>query len=117
MKWTIDEAVQALEHTFPNLSVVIADGEIDYLVGTIEDAEESIVASFQLLLDSSGKMVAEIRIAEGQTYCGYGELSSPNETVRQVVPFQITRRDEIGAVWGLIGDYEVCIGSEQIEPR
>jgi hypothetical protein len=117
MKCTIDEAAQALERTFPNLSVVIADGEVDYLVGTVEDAEQSIVASFQLLLDSSGMMVKEIRIAEGQTYCGHGELFSPRETVRQVVPFQISRRDEIGAVWGLIGDYEVCIGSEQIESR
>lgn len=117
MGWTIDEAVQALESTFPNLSVVIADGEVDYLVGTIENTEELIVASFQLLLDSSGKIVTELRFAEGQTYCGYGELSSPRETLSQVVPIRITRRDEIGAVWGLIGDYEVCIGSEQIETR
>ena len=119
MGWTIDEAVQALESTFPNLSVVIADGEVDYLVGTIEDTEKLIVASFQLLLDSSGKIVTELRFAEGQTYCGYGELSlsSSRETLSQVVSIRITRRDEIGAVWGLIGDYEVCIGSEQIETR
>ena len=117
MKWTIDEAVQALERAFPNMSVVIADGEVDYLVGTIADTEELIVASFQLLLDSSGKMVTELRIAEGQTYCGYGELSSPRETMRQVVPFQITRRDQSGTVWDFVGDYEVCIGTERIESR
>lgn len=117
MKWTIDEAVQALERTFPTLSVAIADGEVDYLVGTIEDTEESIVASFQLLLDSIGKMVTEIRIAEGQFYCGFEKLPSASETVRHVVPIQITRFDGNGAAWGLIGDYEVCIRSEQIETR
>ncbi|HBJ39008.1 MAG TPA: hypothetical protein DDZ51_30535 [Planctomycetaceae bacterium] len=115
--WTIDEAEQALERTFPNLSVIIADGEVDYLVGTIEDPEESIVASFQLLLDSSGQVVTEIRIAAGQTYCGHGQPSSPRETVSHFVPIQITRHGGIGAVWGLVGDYEVCISSEQIEIR
>ena len=119
MRWTIDEAVHALECTFPNLSVIIADGEVDYLVGTIDDTEELIVVSFELLLDSSGKIVKERRFAEGQTYCGYGELSlsSPKETLSQVTPIRITHRDEIGAAWGLIGDYEVCIGSEQIETQ
>jgi hypothetical protein len=118
MKWTIDEAVQALERTFPNLSVVIADGQVEYLVGTVEDSEELIVASFQLLLDSSGKFVTELRMAEGQTYCGFGEeLPPPRETVDHVVSIQITRREKTGTVWGLVGDYEVCIGSGQIKTR
>ncbi len=62
-------------------------------------------------------MVTEIRIAEMQTYCGYEKLTAPSETVRRVVPFQITRRDEIGVAWSWIANYEVCIGSEQIETR
>jgi hypothetical protein len=62
-------------------------------------------------------MVTEIRIVEVQTYCGYGKLSAPSETVRRVVPFQITRRYEIRVAWGWIANYEVCIGSEQIETR
>lgn len=115
--WTIDEAAQALERTFPNLSVAVADGDVDYLVGTIEDSEESIVASFQLLLDSSGQAVTEMRIAAGQTYCGHGQPSSLREPVRHFVPVQITRRDGNGAAWVLVGDYEVCISSEQIETR
>jgi hypothetical protein len=118
MKWTVDDAVRALERTFPNLSVVIADGDIDYLVGTIEDTEKTIVASFQLLLDSSREMVTELRIAKGQTYCGYAEeLTPPRKTANRVVPIQITRQDENGAVWGFVGDYEVCISREQIETR
>lgn len=117
MMWTIDEAVQALERTFPNLSVIVADGEVDYLVGTIEDTEESILASFQLLLDADGKTVNEIRIAEGQTYCGLGEPSCQREIASYVVPIQISRRDTNGVVWGFVGDYEVCISSEQIETR
>jgi hypothetical protein len=60
MVWTISEAVQALERTFPHLSVIVADGDADYLVGTIEDAEHSIFASFQLMLDSCRKMVTDI---------------------------------------------------------
>lgn len=115
--WTIDEAVQALERTFPNLSVAIADGDVDYHVGTIEDTEESIVASFQLLLDASGKTVTGIRIAEAQTYCGHGEPASPSKTVSQVVQIQITRRDATGNAWGMVGDYEVCINSDLIETR
>lgn len=115
--WTIDEAVQALERTFPNLSVAVADGDVNYLVGTIEDSEESIVASFQLLLDSSGQAVTEMRIAAGQTYCGHGEPAPPSKTVSQVVQIQITRRDATGSVWGMVGDYEVCINSDLIETR
>ncbi len=118
MKWTVYDAVRALERTFPNLSVVIADGDIDYLVGTIEDIEKTIVASFQLLLDSSREMVTEVRIAKGQTYCGYAEeLTPPRKTANRVVPIQITRQEKTGTVWGLVGDYEVCIGSGQIEKR
>ncbi len=44
MKWAIDEAIQAPERIFQDMSVVMANGEIDYLVGTIEDADESTVA-------------------------------------------------------------------------
>jgi tryptophan synthase beta subunit len=107
-----------LELAFPNLSVVIADGEVDYLVGTIEDTEELIIASFKLLLDSSEKMVTQLPIAAGLTYCGYGEEHTTlKETASHVVPIQITRREENGAVWGLIGDYEICIDSEPIATR
>jgi hypothetical protein len=118
MRWTIDEALKALERIFPNLSVVIADGDLEYLVGTIEDTEKTIVASFQLLLDSSQEMVTELRIAEGQTYCGYAEeLTPPRKTANRVVPIHITRHEENGAVWGFVGDYEVYISREQIETR
>jgi hypothetical protein len=115
--WTIDEAVQTLERTFPNLTVTVADGACDYLVGTIEDEDESIVASFQLLLGTSKSMVKEIRIADGDGYCGYGIASDFTDNVSHVVPIQITRRDEVGVTWGLVGDYEVCVKTERIETR
>lgn len=107
MTWMVDEVVQALERTFPNLSVIIADGEVDYLVGAIEDSEGSIIASFQLLMNADGKTVSEIRLAEGQTYFRLGEPSSQREKASYVVPIQTSQRDEIGEVWGLVGDHEV----------
>ena len=111
MTWTIDEAVELLKRTFPSMAVVIADGEYDYLVGTVEDSEETIFASFHLSLDSSGKIVTEIRISDGQKYCGFGVPSKQSKSLNHVVPIQITSREENGRVWGMVGDYEVCINS------
>ncbi len=114
---TFDEAAQALERTFPSLSIIVADEEVDYPAGTVEDSEESILASFQLVLEADGKTVNEIRNAGGQTYCGHGEPFFQREIASCVGPIQISRHDQNGVVWGLAGDYEVCIGSEQIKAR
>ena len=117
MKWSIDEAVELLKRTFPGMSVVIADGESDYLVGTIEDDDEAICGSFLLFLDSSGKLVHEIRISEGQQYCGVGAQPTLSESSRYFVPISITRREENGTLWGMVGDYEVCVNNEMIDAR
>ena len=117
MRWTIDEAVELLERTFPGMSVIVADGEDDYLVGTIEDEEETIHASFLLSLDSRGKDVNEIRIGEGQKFCGFATQPISSESPCHTVPIQITRRDENGSLWGMVGDYEVYVNGETITER
>ena len=117
MKWSIDEAVELLKRTFPGMAVVIADGESDYLVGTIEDADEAICGSFLLSLDSSCKLVHEIRISDGQKYCGVGAQPSISESSRYLVPISITRREENGTLWGMVGDYEVCVNNDMIDGR
>ena len=117
MRWTIDEAVELVERTFPRSSVTVADGDADYLVGTIEDDTETIHASFLLELDSSGYDVIEIRIAEGQKFCGLAIQPAASESPFHTVPIQITRRGVNGALWGMVGDYEVCINGDTVMKR
>ena len=115
MELSIDEVVDLLKRSFPDMLVLIADGGNDYLVGTVEDAEETIFASFSLTLDSSGNRVTEISLGKGERYCGSGVQSNASKTSRFFVPFSITRREMNGEVWGMVGDYEVCVNSETIE--
>lgn len=117
MRWTIDESVELLKRTFPGMMVTIADGDIGYLVGTVEDAEEIIHASFWLSLDSSGKTVIEIRIGDAGKFCGSAEQPRSGESSRHFVPIQITRQNENGSAWCMVGDYEVCIRGETIIKR
>jgi len=77
--WPIYESVEALEYKLPNRSVIIADGEVDYLVKTIADTVKSNPASFQRLGDSSGKTVAEIRIVRGEELFAEKDTSLPRE--------------------------------------
>lgn len=117
MRWTIDESVELLMRAFPGMMVTIADGDIDYLVGTVEDAEEIIHASFLIPLDSSGKTVTEIRIGDGGKFCGIAEQPRSGESSRHFVPIQITRQNENGSLWGMVGDYEVCIQGDNVIQR
>lgn len=117
MKWTIDEAVELLTRSFPGMMVTIEDGDNDYLVGTVEDADEIIQASFWLSLDTSGKVVTEIRIGQGDKFCGIAAQPGLGKSSRHSVPIQITRQNENGSVWGTVGDYEIYIQGGIITER
>ncbi len=114
MLCTIEEAVESLQRAFPTRSVTVEDGDYDYLVGTIEDEHEAILASFLLSLDGSGRNVTEIRVSEGQKFCGTAAEQIRNLSLRDVVPIQVTRHSDEGWLWGLVGDYEVCIRRDSI---
>jgi len=117
MQWIIDGAVELLMRSFPGMKVMIADGGNSHLVGTVEDATEIIHASFSLTLDPSGNVVTGIRIGEEDKFCGIAEQPSLGETSRYSAPIQITCKNEDGSVWGMVGDYEVCIQGDSITHR
>ena len=117
MRWTIKEAVELLERAFPSITVIIADGDNNYLVGTVEDADDMIHASFLLSVDTSSKLVTEIQIGEGDKFCGVAEQTSLNEFSRHRGPIEINRQDESGLAWCMVGDNEICVHSDTITLR
>lgn len=112
--WTIDEAVELLERRLPNRSVIIADGEADYLVKTIADTVKSTPASFQQLWDSVGKQLRRFEPVKGRAISEKDRLCSErSDKPAYSKPDCPSRR--AWSVWGLIGNCEVWISRDLIE--
>ena len=114
MSWTYESAIEKIESMFPSLETLVHDGCHEYVVGTVEDDEGVIHASFRLTFKEPGLAYGEImemHVSAGEEICGTVPLEvaqTPRDGSRakNYVPFSLSETWR-GMARGRVGDYEV----------